>query len=152
MNSISLKLRQIDQRIIKIILGCSIFITVTLGASNLPKSLPVMFTIETNSTTPSSPVDPKKPMLLNHSALPVVVYMNNIATTATDPHAPISTLLNPNGFGIVIPAGGGVNFLPNTQSVTLYYGQASPVLANITNAGQSWIIRSSADLWTITPN
>jgi hypothetical protein len=107
-----------------------------------------------NQIVPNPPipvVDFSKPMILNHSGLPVVVYMHgsDVDNASGTPYLNPATLLNTFGLGIAINPGGGINFLSGTRAISVYHGEKEPVTANV-QSNVSCTIRSSADKWTIS--
>ncbi len=86
--------------------------------------------------------------LTNNGSVPVNVIMYNNYTAPTDK---ISARGRLNTQGITIPAGQNVNFLPNTLSIDVYYGNGNVpgVHADINN-NSSYTITPGEKTWTIT--
>lgn len=96
-------------------------------------------------------VDFTKAQLYNHSSYPVVAYMysNALSVNGSSYTVDENSLLNTNNIGILIPPGASTNWLSNTRSVEVYYGLKDSAVADIQSTN-SYIIKASADKWTIT--
>ncbi|MBP6869634.1 hypothetical protein KBC04_02025 [Candidatus Babeliales bacterium] len=104
-----------------------------------------------NATTEAPPVDFTKPQLYNHSSFPVVVYMysNLLAANGSSRSVDENSILNSKNMGITIPPGASINWIAGARSVEVYYAAKDPSMADI-QVTNSYIIRPSADKWTIT--
>ncbi|MBP6869635.1 hypothetical protein KBC04_02030 [Candidatus Babeliales bacterium] len=112
-------------------------------------STAVANTIQGASSLQGPARDLTQPQLYNRSTLPVNVYMYTGAVTVNGSRYTIDENSLINSIGIIIPAGGSINWLPNVRSISVFYESKDPIITNI-QPGNSFIITPSADKWTVT--